>query len=285
MIAPFSECRVNSLLSLFNPLLGIRIVTRNQDLLRQMLVRNLAARYRGSALGFLWSFAHPLMMLAVYTFVFGIVFKARWGTEHFGDNRAAFPLIMFCGMAVFNIFSESVNTSTGIVTGNPGYVKKVVFPLELLPLCNVLTSFVFGMAWFALLFVGIAVFLREFSWTMLLLPVTLLPLLLLSAGVSFLVASLGVYLRDMQQLVGIVTQMLFFMTPIFYPVSVVPESLRWILQINPLSFVVEQTRLLFLYGRLPDPFICLLMFLVSGAVFQLGLAWFVKTKKGFADVL
>ena len=127
-------------------MLGVSIVTRNRDLLRQMLLRNVAARYRGSALGFLWSFAHPLMMLAVYTFVFGIVFKARWGVEAFEGNRAAFPLIMFCGMAVFNIFSESVNASTTVIVGSPSYVKKVVFPLELLPLCNVLTSLVFGLA-------------------------------------------------------------------------------------------------------------------------------------------
>ena len=276
---------MRNLLALLHPLLGARIVLRNRDLLRQMLRRNIAARYRGSAMGFAWSFAHPLMMLAVYTFVFGVVFKARWGMETFGDNRAAFPLIMFCGMAVFNVFSESVNASTVVVVNNPGYVKKVVFPLEMLPLCNVLTALVFGLAWFALLFCGTLVFLHQVSWTMLLLPVTLVPLLLLSAGVSFFVASLGVYLRDVQQIVGIVTQMLFFMTPIFYPVAVVPENLRWILEINPLSSVVEQTRLLFLYGKLPDPVSVLGMFAVSFVVFQLGLAWFVKTKKGFADVL
>lgn len=273
------------MLALCNPLLGIRIALRHRDLLAQLLRRNVAARYKGSALGVLWSFGHPLMMLAVYTFVFGVVFKSRWGIPGMEDNRAAFPLIMFCGMAVFNIFSESVNASTTIVVGNPGYVKKVVFPLELLPLCTVLSALVFGLAWFALLFLGVAVFLGELSWTMLLLPLTLLPLLLLAAGLSFLVASLGVYLRDVQQLVGIVTQVLFFMTPIFYPASVVPETLRWILRLNPLSTVVEQTRLLFLYGKVPDPAACLEMYAVALVVFQLGLAWFVKTKKGFADVL
>lgn len=276
---------MKNILALLNPLLGIRIVLRNRDLLLQMLARNIAAKYRGSVLGFIWSFAHPLMMLAVYTFVFGVVFKARWGIEAFEDNRAAFPLIMFCGMAVFNVFSESVNTSTSVVVNNPGYVKKVVFPLELLPLCNVLTALVFGLAWFVLLLLGIMVFLQQSSWTMLLLPLTLLPLLLISAGVSFLVASLGVYLRDVQQLVAILTQMLFFMTPIFYPISVVPEKLRWILEINPLSSVVEQTRRIFLYGELPDFKIILGLFVVSVIIFQLGLAWFAKTKKGFADVM
>jgi lipopolysaccharide transport system permease protein len=277
--------RARQTLALLNPLLGPRILLRHYSLLRHMLVRAVSARYRGSVLGFVWSFAHPMIMLAVYTFVFSIVFKARWGIERFDNNSAAFPLIMFCGMAVFNVFSESVNTSTAIVVGNPGYVKKVVFPLELLPLCNVLTSLVFGLAWFALLFLGIIMLWGDVAWTVLFLPVVLLPLMLLTAGVSLFVASLGVYLRDMQQLVGIVTQMLFFLTPIFYPLSVVPENLRWLLRINPLSTIVEQTRMIFLYGQIPDFHACLGLFIVSCIVFQLGLAWFAKTKKGFADVL
>lgn len=270
---------------LLNPMIGVNMVRKHHDLLAQMLFRGIAARYRGSALGFVWSFAHPLVMLAVYTFVFGIVFKARWGVDALEGSRATFPMIMFCGMAVYNIFSESVNSSTVSIISNQSYVKKVVFPLELIPLCNVMTSFVFGLAWFALLFMGTVLFLHKISWTMLLLPVTLLPLLLFSAGISFFVASLGVYLRDVQQIVGIMTQILFFMTPIFYPISVVPERLQWILHLNPLSGIVEQTRQLFLYGQVPDLFYCVISFTVSGIVFQLGLAWFMKTKKGFADVM
>ena len=272
-------------LSVFNPLLGVNIVREHRDLLVQMLLRGIASRYRGSALGFIWSFAHPLVMLGVYTFVFGIVFKARWGVDVLEGNRAAFPLIMFCGMAVFNIFSESVNASTGAVVGNPSYVKKVVFPLELLPICNVLTGMVFGMAWFALLLVGMLVFFHYIPPTVFLLPLILVPLLFFTAGISFFTASLGVYLRDMQQLVGIITQILFFMTPIFYPIAVVPERLRWVLRLNPLSSLVEQARQVVLYGQLPDLAHFLLLLAVSLLVFQFGLAWFVKTKKGFADVM
>lgn len=273
------------ILKLFSPMLGVRIVVRHRDLIWQMFQRNMASRYRGSALGFVWSFAHPLLMLAVYTFVFGVVFKARWGVEYFGDNRAAFPMIMFCGMSVFNVFAESVNSSAGLVINNPGFVKKVIFPLEILPLCNVLTSLTFGLAWFVLLFFGVFFFLGDISWTMLLLPFFLVPLLLLSAGVSFFVASLGVYLRDVQQLIAIVTQILFFMTPIFYPIEIVPQSMRWVLEINPLSTIVDQTRNIFLFGRLPDLMPTALVYLVSFFVFQCGLVWFIKTKKGFADVL
>lgn len=273
------------MLDMFNPLLGIRLVIRHKELLWQMLLRNIAARYRGSVLGLVWSFAHPLMMLSVYTFVFGIVFKSRWGAGVLEQNSAAFPLIMFCGLCVFNIFAESISHSTGLIVNNPSYVKKVIFPVEILPLCTVLTALAFGLAWFVLLFLGTVIFLHQLSWSMLLLPLTLIPLLLFTAGISYLVASLGVYLRDIPQLVGIATQVLFFMTPIFYPLSIVPERLRWILEMNPLSSMVNQTRELFLFGKLPELLPCLLMFAVSFVVFQLGLAWFMKTKKGFADVL
>lgn len=273
------------ILQLFDLSFGPRIALQNRSLIWRILQRNVASRYRGSVLGFVWSFIYPLMMLAVYTFVFGVIFKARWGEGTFATNNVAFPLLMFCGMAVFNIFSESVNSSATLVVGNPGFVKKVIFPLEVLPFCNVLTSLIFGLAWFVLLFVGTVIFLGTVSWTIILLPLTLIPVLLMALGLSFWVASLGVYLRDIPQLVGIVTQVLFFMTPIFYPLSIVPERFRWILELNPLSIVVEQTRNLFLFGRVPDLWPMLILYVVAIAIFQLGLVWFSNTKKGFADVL
>lgn len=276
---------VRNLLALFNPLIIIKIIIQNKYLLFQIIKRNVSLRYKGSILGIIWSFAYPLMMLSIYTFVFGIVFKSRWGIEGLEDNRASFPLIMFCGMAVFNIFSESVNSNTSIIINNSNYIKKVVFPIELLPICNVLTSLLFGIAWFVLLFIGILCFLNKIYWTMLLLPITIIPLLLISIGISFFVSSLGVYLRDIPQIVVILTQILFFMTPIFYPISAVPDNLQWILNINPLSVIVEQTRLLFLYGQKPSLSLCFGMTLLSFIIFQVGFVWFAKTKKGFADVL
>lgn len=272
-----------SLFSCFNPLIGFSIVVKNKHLLYQLVRRNGTLRYKGSVLGLLWSFAQPLMMLAVYTFVFGIVFKARWGIE--GGSNIPFPLIMFCGMAMFNIFAESINASTSVISSNPSYVKKVIFPLEILPIATVLTSLIFGFAWFALLIGGVILFTQQVHWTLVFLPLTIVPLLFFSVGVSFFVSSLGVYLRDTQQLIGVATQILFFMTPIFYPITLVPERLRWILELNPLSPLVEETRKYVLFGHLPDWTVCGISLLVSFVVCQLGLAWFIKTKKGFADVL
>ena len=135
---------------LWNPLLFFQIIWTNRFLLRSLVVRNIASRYRGSFLGLIWSFVHPLMMLCVYTFVFSVVFKARWGIDT-GGGRGAFAIIMFCGMAMFNIFSESVSNSCGVVVDNPNFVKKVIFPLEILPLAQVAASLILGMAWFPIL--------------------------------------------------------------------------------------------------------------------------------------
>lgn len=260
-------------------------VWANRGLFCQMLRRNIAVRYRGSVLGLVWSLAQPLMMLAVYTFVFGIVFKARWGIESMDENRWSFPLIMFCGLALFNLFSESVNSAGIQVVSQPNLVKKVIFPLELLPMLNVATALFFNLAWLGLLFVGACAFLDSLGWTMLLLPLTMAPLLLICGGLSFAIAAFGVYLRDVPQLVNVACQVLFFMTPIFYSLAMVPENLRWMLKINPLTPIVEQTRALFLYGQQPDYTVCAWLFLVGLAVFELGYASFCKLKKGFADVL
>lgn len=224
-------------------------------------------------------------MLAVYSFVFGIIFKARWGANVPDHDQSAFPLIIFCGLAVFNLFSESVNNSGAVVVNHASFVKKVIFPLELLPICTAATSFLFGTAWFSLLLLGVCVLPQSFSWTMLLLPVPLFCLLLFTTGACFIIAAFGVYLRDVPQLVSAATQVLFFMTPIFYPLSLAPEHLRRLLYLNPLTPAVEETRKLFLYGQEPDYTVFLWLFIFSLAVFQIGFVCFGKMKKGFADVL
>ena len=185
----------------------VRSVVKNRSLFVQMTRRNVEMRYRGSALGLVWSFVQPLMMLCVYTFVFSVVFKSRWGVDvSVGDSKGAFAVIMFCGMSMFNLFSEAVCNSCGCVTGNPNLVKKVIFPLEILPLTQVATTFILGMAWFALLFIGTWLILDNVQWTMLLLPIVMLPHIVFTTGISYFVASLGVYVRDTQYVIGIILQ-------------------------------------------------------------------------------
>jgi lipopolysaccharide transport system permease protein len=267
-----------------NPFSALWGIWKGRDLLNQLVRRNIEVRYKGTVMGLVWMVVTPLVMLAVYTFVFGVVFKARWGAG-FGDSKAAFALILFCGMAVFNIFSESVNGSVGIVTGNPNYVKKVVFPLELLPVSAVLSGCFFGLVWIGILLLGTVLFLHRFCLAAVCLPLVFVPLILLSCGIAWLVASLGVFFRDLAHVIGVALQALFFLTPIFYSVEMVPESFKPILLFNPLTSIVQSARQVLMYDQWPDWPALGIVTLLSTVVFQLGYFWFMKTKRGFADVL
>ena len=277
---------LKKLLEVFNVWALPKTVLRHSDLLAQMTRRAVEQRYRGSVLGLVWSFAHPLMMLCVYTFVFSVVFKSRWGVEvPVGDSKGAFAVIMFCGMTMFNLFSESVCNSCGCITGNPNFVKKVIFPLEILPLTQVATTFILGTAWFILLFIGAWLILGSIHWTMLLLPIVMIPHVIFTTGFAYFVASLGVYLRDTLYIIGIVMQVLFFATPVFYPINAVPPQFRIVLEVNPLTVFIEQARNVFLYGRYPNWEFLGWATIVSLIVLQLGYFFFIRTKRGFADVL
>ncbi len=268
---------------IWDPFAGIRPLIRNHFPLQQLIVRNIALRYRGSLLGLLWSFVQPLMMLCIYTFVFGCVFRARWGVEH--ETSSAFAVIMFCGVAFYTLFSESVMANCSVILYNPNYVKKVIFPLELLPFAQVCSTFLIGLVWILLLFLGVVFIYGRISWNMLFMPLLLTPLFLLTCGICYLVASLSVYIRDTPYVVGVLLQITFFMTPIFYPVEAVPEKYRLPLQLNPMTLMIDEVRRVFIYGVPLNWRLWAVSMLVSMLTYHLGFVWFHKTKRGFADVL
>jgi lipopolysaccharide transport system permease protein len=255
----------------------------NRPLIASLVKREVVGRYRGSIMGILWSFFTPLFMLVIYTFVFSVVFKARW---HEGStSKTEFALLLFAGLIVFNLFAECINKAPTLILSNPNYVKKVIFPLEILPWAA------FGSALFHAA-VSTAVWLAVYVVlygaihpTTLLLPLVVLPLALMTIGVSWALASLGVYLRDVSQFIGIVTSTLMFMSPIFYPITALPEKYRPILMLNPLSITIEQARQVLFFGKLPDLGTLALYILLSSITAWLGFAWFQKTRKGFADVI
>jgi lipopolysaccharide transport system permease protein len=255
-----------------------------RELLIQASKRNIEARYRGTALGIMWAIATPLFMLAVYTFVFSVVFKSRWGTD-LPDSKVSFALIMMCGLALFNIFSECVNGSVGVIAGNPNYVKKVIFPLEILPAASVLSAFFIGLIWLALLLLAAGLLMHRICLTAVCLPLILIPFGLFCCGLCWMVSSLGIYIRDLSHAVGIIVQVLFFMTPVFYAVQMVPEHFRWILQINPMTIIIENARRVLIYSQWPNWKYLAVSALFAVVVYQLGYVWFMKTKTGFADVL
>jgi lipopolysaccharide transport system permease protein len=256
---------------------------RNRSLVVALTKREVVGRYRGSFMGILWSFFNPVFMLTVYTFVFSVVFKARWSGG--SESRTEFALVLFAGMIVFALFSECVNRAPGLILANVNYVKKVVFPLEILPFVSL------GAAAFHLL-VSVAVWLIFYLIffgmphpTVVLLPVVLLPLVLFTLGVSWMLASLGVYLRDVGQIVGVFTTALLFLSPIFYPVTALPAEYQTLLHLNPLTPVIEQTRQVLVWGKLPDFGFWAAAMVAGATVTWLGFAWFQRTRKGFADVL
>ncbi|RSE89216.1 ABC transporter permease [Achromobacter denitrificans] len=249
-----------------------------------MSKRDVIGRYRGSALGLAWSFFNPVVMLTVYTFVFAVVFKARWGTGG-EENKGQFALVLFTGMLVHALFAEVVNRAPTLILGNTNYVKKVVFPLEILPVITMGAALFHTLVSLTVL-VGAFLLLNGFlHWTVILAPLVLLPLIVLTLGFAWFLASLGVFLRDVGQTVGIITAVLLFMSPVFYPISAIPERIRPWLMANPLTFIIEQMREVVIWGRLPN-WLGLGIYLLGAIVVAwAGYAWFQKTRKGFADVL
>jgi lipopolysaccharide transport system permease protein len=262
---------------------ALRNLKTHRHLIWQLTRRELTARYRGSLLGFFWTFLHPVLMLLVYTFVFSVAFKARWPGAT--ASRTQFALILFSGLAVFTLFTEPLLRSPSLIVSNPNYVKKVVFPLEVLPCVAQATALFNAAVSFALLVAAEALLNATLHWTVLLLPVTLLPVVLFGLGLSWFLASLGTFLRDVGPIVGVLAQILMFVTPIFYPLAALPESLRGLVGLNPLAFVIEQVRGIIFQGRPPD-WLLLGAYLVAGAlVGWAGLSWFQKTRTAFANVL
>jgi lipopolysaccharide transport system permease protein len=256
---------------------------RNRQLIIQLIKRDVLVRYRGSLLGLAWSFFNPLLMLAVYTFVFSVVFKARWGVA--GEDKASFAIIIFVGLIVHGLFAECINRAPNLILSNSSYVTKVVFPLEILPLVALGSALFHASVSLVVLLTAQFVLMQRLPWTVIIFPIVLLPLLLSTAGFAWLLSALGVYVRDVGQTTGILTTVLMFLSPLFYPLSALPEPYRIWLHLNPLTFIIEEGRSVLIFGRPPNWIGWGLALVASTLISAAGFWWFQKTRKGFADVL
>lgn len=264
----------------FNPLRIFSDIWRNRYLLGQMIKRDVLLRYRGAMFGVLWMFLSPLVMLAIFAFVFGHIFQARWPQQQEG---LPFWLILFIGLTVFNIFAEAVSRSPAAVRSYPNFVKKIIFPVEILPLVPLGAGLVHGAFNFFILLVALA-WTGNLHGQVLLLPFLLLPLLLLAVGLAWFLAAWGVFIKDMTQVVPLFVQMLMFLSPVFYPVSAVPAVLRPIYLHNPIGAVIEVGRAAALGTPIPwMPWAIALAIGLAATIF--GYAFFQHSRDEFADTL
>jgi lipopolysaccharide transport system permease protein len=256
-------------------------IWQQRYLIIQLVSHELRARYYTSFLGFLWVLLVPLSTLVIYTFVFSIVLPSAWQTS----SSTPYAFILFAALIPFTLFSEVINRSPTIILGYPNYVKKVVFPLYILPIVVLGSAVVDSLVSIVLLLIGILIFSHSLPVTILLLPLAYLPLLLITLGISWFLASLGVYIRDIGPAVNIFTRLWFFLTPIVYPLERIPQKYLWIMKLNPLSLIVESYRSILLWGE-PLNWIQWLIWVLTGTFIAiLGYTWFNKTRTGFADVL
>jgi len=265
-------------LSLFSSLYN------NRQLLLDLSWREITSRYKGSVFGMLWSMLTPILMLGIYTFIFSEVFQSRWPNINEG-SRSSFALILFSGLIAFNFFSECVGRSPYIICSNPNFVKKVIFPLEILPCVTIISTLFHATIGLGILFIFELFAFGKIPATALLLPIAFAPLIFLTMGLTWLLAALGVYLRDIGQTIGIVLTGLLFISPIFFPMSSFPEKWRGLASLNPLAMPIEQIRNVLIFSKEIDTHYLMYYATTSLIIAWLGYAVFQASRKGFADVL
>ena len=258
-------------------------IVEHRFVIGQLAKRAILGRYRGTVLGLLWSLVTPLLLLAVYTFVFGTILQVRWVSQSGGN--AEFAAILFSGMLVHGILAECLTQASTLIVANPQYVKKVVFPLEALPWVTVISAFFQGVISTGILLAYLVFVQGGIPWTAVLFPIPLFVLAFVCIAVGWLISATAVYLKDIAQMMGLLSTVLFFMAPILYPKTALPVEFQNLLYLNPLTYIIEQFRAVVLWGELPNWNGLALYGIASVAIAWMSLAWFQKTRKGFADVL
>lgn len=266
-----------------NPIRLIRDYWHNRMLIKQLVKREISGRFQGTHLGIIWVILDPLLMLAVYTFVFRVIFHRIWLSED--ETTLEFSIILFSGLLVFNLFREAIASAPRLVLKNVNYVKKVVFPLEVLPLVSILSGLYHLVASIIILTVIYVITNGQLHSEIIYIPIILFPYVLMVFGASMFLASIGVYLRDVAQIIGMVVMATLFMSAIFYPLESVPEKYHLWFYLNPVAFTVDQFRGAFVLGHSPKWEWLAFYYPFSILISWLGLFWFQKTRNGFADVL
>ncbi|MBI1889902.1 MAG: ABC transporter permease [Burkholderiales bacterium] len=266
-----------------SPFSLVKALWQHRRLIADLAQRDALGRYKGSALGVFWSLLTPIFMLTVYTFVFSEIFKSRWPGQ--SASKSDFAIVLFAGLIMFNLFAEMITRAPSLVIGNTNFVKKIIFPLEILSCVNLVSAAVHLSISVLVLLVFQFVISGNLPPTILLLPFVLLPLALFCLGISWFLSALGVYLRDVGQTIGILVTGLMFLSPIFFPLSAIPSHWVFFAKLNPLVFPIEQARNVIVWGNLPPVGEWLIYTTCAALIAWIGFVFFQKTRRGFADVL
>lgn len=252
------------------------------ELIWSFTKREVIGKYRGSVFGVLWSFLNPLFLLIIYTIVFSLIFKVKFGNS---DSPSLYGLYLFSGLIPWMAFSETLTKSTVVIRGNANLVKKTVFPLEIFSVVDTLAGLIHSLFGMAIILCGIVIMKDQpLHSTIFLLPVIMIPQLLLTLGLGWFLSSVAVFFRDVSELVRIILRGFMFLTPIMYPLERVPMRLRYYIALNPMTSIVEGYRDVMLRGEWPNWDIGLVV-IFGLSLSILGFIWFMKTKKAFADVI
>lgn len=254
-----------------------------RELAWQLTKRDIIARYRGSAAGLLWSFFNPIFMLVIYTFFFSIIFQARWGST--GEGKVDFAITLFAGLIPFSLFSECINRAPNLITSHVNYVKKIVFPLEILSWTNLGSALFHAATSVTVLLLFFLIKNHYLNWTAIFFPIVNLPLILWILGLSWFLAAVGVFIRDIAHSIHLFTMALLFLSPVFYSITALPEPYRSIMYFNPLTVIIEQNRAVLISGQMPNWSMLGASLCASLLIAWLGYAWFKKTRHVFADVV
>lgn len=259
-------------------------ITRHRTLIAAMVIRDFRGAYQASYLGFFWQFALPMIMLAIFYFVFGQIFGGKFlnnGTE----TPIDYALALFVGLAFFNFLAQNIGNATSLITSNVSHVKTMLFPIEILSVNSVIGTLINLVIGLSLTFLVLLLAKGGIHASAVCVPFYVLCIFLLALGVSWGLSALAVFIRDVSAITSPLTLILMFMCPIFYPKSMVPKKVLWVIEINPLAIIIEDARSSLLYGTWPDPLSAVTIFLISLAVASGGYFFFMRSKSAFADVM
>ena len=260
----------------------VRSLWQNRALMRSMVARDIASRYQGSFFGALWTVLNPLLLMATYFFVFGVVLRSRWS----GDaSQSGYVLYFLAGMLPWLAFSEAAGRAPNVVLEHRTFVSKLVFPIETLPANLVIAGLITELFGLAIFLTGLLLARGAVPVAVLWLPVILIPQILLTLGVAWILAAIGVFMRDLGQVIGLLLTLGFFLTPICYPETSLPEAAMRLMQFNPIYILVNGYRMMLLESQAPLTVQVGWLWLGSGLLAIGGYGWFHRLRKSFADVI